>query len=172
MSKTSGPFSAGNAIQEGSDPVAALAQAPDHALAISAAAYLDRVLAELLSSQFQELSTEQRALLFEVEGGCNGILARFSSKIVIGYAAGYLTRDRCADLMLVDRVARMFALSRDALTFESDTVRQRCMEFRSWRSKPSSHRSDFNAREIYYQVVVSLYVDICMTIRGDLAWAV
>jgi hypothetical protein len=170
MATISDGYSAtGGPVEAGSDPIAALANAPDHALAISAAVYLDRALAELLVSRFQELSSDEHRLLFEAGAG---ILSQFSSKILVGYAAGYLTRHQCSDLMLVDDIAKVFTQSGLALTFKADSVHGTCMQFSLSRRKPSANRPEFDAREIYYHAVIDLYVDMWMTIRGDLAWAV
>jgi hypothetical protein len=100
----------------------------------------------------------------------NGILTQFSAKILVGYAAGYFNRDRCSDLFLVDHICKTFAQSDYALTFKANSVVRSCMQF-SLRRR-SDDRSEFDARETYYDVVLDLYVDMQMTIRGDLAWAV
>src|SRR4051794_38704896 len=83
-----------------------LRTAPDHAVAITAAAYLDYAIETLLRDRLR-VDKDEDARLFD--GAQNGLLATASAKITAGYALRYFEKPVRDDMRCVNRVRNIFA---------------------------------------------------------------
>jgi DNA-binding MltR family transcriptional regulator len=155
-----------------SDSLTALEKAPDYALAITAAAYIDQALERLLRSRFRDLTTEEYEWLFGESG--RGVLATPAAKIRVGYAAGFYEKETYSDLLLVISIRNAFAHSRDPVTFNSEHVCRDCQQLSIVKRRKDMHPNtdSFDARSAYFDAVLDLCSGIQFDIRGDLAWAV
>jgi DNA-binding MltR family transcriptional regulator len=155
-----------------SDPLTALEKAPDHALAITAAAYVDQALELLLRSRFRDLTTEEYERLFGESG--NGVLATPAAKIRVGYAVGFYEKEAYSDLLLMISIRNAFAHSRDTVTFNSEHVCHDCRQLSIVKRRKDMYpdTEPFDARSAYFDTALDLCSGIQFDIRGDLAWAV
>lgn len=100
-----------------------LNQETDRGCALMAAAYLEVSLEKLIKKYLVQDSKLHKAI-FSSKG--NGILSSFSSKIDIAFLLGLITSEVKRDLDLLRRIRNDFAHSPAQLTFESQSIKNRC----------------------------------------------
>jgi DNA-binding MltR family transcriptional regulator len=145
----------------------ALRKAPDHALAVTAAAYLDHSVELLLRSFFRDdLTSEDDRRLFD--GAANGILGTSSAKIRVAYAIRLFKKPVYLDMLLVNHIRNVFAHSLHIVTFQHEDVIRNCkqLDILNRRQDMYLDAEKIDAREVYYDTVLDLYVGIDMSIRG------
>src|SRR5262249_5944019 len=105
------------------DVLQALRKAPDHMLAITAAAYVDYALEMVIRERFR-IDRDEDARIFD--GAQNGFLATASSKITIAYAAKFIEKMSRDDLRIINKVRNIFAHSMHQIDFKHPEVAARC----------------------------------------------
>ncbi|WP_027554201.1 hypothetical protein [Bradyrhizobium sp. Cp5.3] len=105
------------------DVLQALRTAPDHMLAITAAADVDYALETVIRERFR-IDNDEDARTFD--GAQNGFLAAASSKITIAYAAGFIEKTSRDDLRIINKVGNIFAHSMHQIDFKHTEVSARC----------------------------------------------
>jgi hypothetical protein len=149
------------------DILYALKSAPDHALAITTAAYLDHATELLIRNYLREdLTTEEHRRLFD--GGQNGILATASAKIRIAYALRFFERPVYLDMLTVNDVRNVFAHSLHPVTFAHELVFRDCQKLSLLERRKDMYPdpTKFDAKEVYYNTVLDLFMGIQLNIRG------
>src|SRR3954464_10395936 len=101
------------------DVLLSLGKAPDHMLAITAAAYVDYAL-EMVFRERTRIDKDEEGRIFE--GGGNGILATASAKITLAYAIRFIERASRDDLRIINRVRNIFAHSMHQIDFKHPEV--------------------------------------------------
>lgn len=94
------------------------------ATAIMGAAYLEHALELLLRASFRSLSKAEDKRIFE--SSTKSILATFSAKIRIAYAAKLLHENVQAALLLINDVRNVFAHSLHSVDFNHELVAKDC----------------------------------------------
>ena len=148
------------------DSLNALRNAPDHALAITAAAHLDYVLELLIRNHISvELTKDEDRRIFD--GAANGILGTAAAKIRIAYAFNIIPKRAYDDLLLINSIRNVFAHSLHDVTFSNDLVANDCRKLSVLERRPDMYQdpSKINAREVYYNNIVDLYMGIQINMR-------
>lgn len=105
------------------DVLQALRTAPDHMLAITAAAYVDYAL-EMVIRERLRVDKDEEGRIFD--GTQNGLLSTASSKITIAYAARLIEKPSRDDLRIINKVRNIFAHSMHEIDFRHPEVSSRC----------------------------------------------
>jgi DNA-binding MltR family transcriptional regulator len=113
----------------------------DRGCAITAAAFVDEELKQLLSAAL----VDERELVDEAFKR-NGPLATFSARADFAFLLGLLSRDAWRDLHLLRRIRNDFAHSPDPLSFTTESIQSRCGELTySAREREATARQHFTA---------------------------
>lgn len=132
----------------------------DRALAILAAAYLDHLLRRWITLRLElHRLPEAAKFLFE---GFNAGLATFSSRIQMAKHLGLLRDEDQRDLKLIKVVRNEFAHEFTGVSFESQSIADRCRELAAARidGQPPT------ARECYQKAAVRLMVTILLEVQS------
>lgn len=105
------------------DVLQALRKAPDHMLAITAAAYVDYAL-EMVIRERMRIDKDEESRFFG--GAQNGFLATASAKITLAYAVRLIEKPSRDDLRIVNRVRNIFAHSMHQIDFKHPEVAAMC----------------------------------------------
>jgi hypothetical protein len=101
-----------------------LAKYGHQATALMGAAYLEQALSAYLRIVFRPMDDDEEAQMFD--GGRNGILSTFSSKIRIAYALGLLHRNPYHAMLLINDIRNVFAHSLYRVTFRNKLIAEDC----------------------------------------------
>jgi DNA-binding MltR family transcriptional regulator len=148
------------------DSLNALRSAPDHALAITAAAHLDYVLELLIRNHIPvELTKEEDRRIFD--GASDGILGTASAKIRVAYAFNILPGRAYEDMLLVNAIRNAFAHSLHNITFDNELVVSDCRKLSLLERRRDMYPDPLkiNAREVYYNTILDLYMGIQINMR-------
>ena len=134
----------------------------DRAVVILAAAYLDQILQDLLTTVLLIESETQRKTLFE---GPAAPFATFSSRIAVSYALRLISKDERTDLDAVRSVRNKFAHRFSDVSFESEAIKSVCKGL--IHSKVSKQPS--TARQCFVKAVIRLMVNIILKAEANVA---
>ncbi len=101
----------------------------DRAVAVLAAAFLDRLLEDLLAGFFIENEALNKKLFRDF-----GALGSTAAKIDLAYSLGHIGPDLHHDLEIVNGIRNKFAHEIHGLSFESNTIKHRCKNLK-WDAK-------------------------------------
>jgi len=148
------------------DSLTALRNAPDHALAITAAAHLDFVLELLIRNHIPvELTKEEDRRIFD--GASGGILGTSSAKIRIAHAFQIIPKRAYEDMLLVNSIRNVFAHSLHDVKFANELVINDCRKLSLLERRRDMYPDPANidAREVYYNTILDLYMGIQINMR-------
>lgn len=132
----------------------------DRGCALMAAAYLDYELEELLHKYLLDDPKATSNMLKN-----NGPLSTFSSKIEIAYLLGLIGKNTRKDLNLIRKVRNEFAHKSDPLSFEDDSIKNRCRELHFDPSDETRARQKFT--RVVMGVLAQIYTSKTMVNRVE-----
>jgi hypothetical protein len=143
----------------------ALKEAPDHALAITAAAYVDYSVEMLIRSRMR-IDKDEDPRMFG--GAGNGILATASSKITIAYAAGLIEKSWRDDLRVINRVRNVFAHSMHKIEFRNSEVAALCrtLSLTERRNDLFPDPATADPRTLYWNTCLDFFMGMVFFRRG------
>jgi hypothetical protein len=142
-----------------------LIKAPDHAVAITAAAYLDYAIETLLRHRLR-IDPDEDARIFD--GAQNGILATASAKITAGYAMRLFEKPVRDDMRSINKVRNIFAHTLHPMTFAHEAVVTQCRKISLIQRRPDMFPDPVNidARKVYWNTCLDLFTGVQFNIRG------
>jgi len=147
------------------DVLYALRNAPDHALAITAAAYVDYAV-EMVIRDRMRIDKDEATRIFD--GAQNGILSTASSKITIAYAARFIEKSSRDDLRIVNRVRNIFAHSLHQIDFKHPDVAAQCRKLSLVQRRadmfPDAATAD--PRKLYWNTCLDFFTAMQFFRRG------
>lgn len=123
----------------------ALETESDRAIALITAAFLDDALAAVL----RHALVDDAKILDELFG-TDRPLGTLSSRIKIAYCLGHISHGSFRDLETIRAIRNDFAHSRQALNFQSQGIRERCMKLRTPLIVPGDTLPDFSNPRVRY----------------------
>ncbi|MHC2436336.1 hypothetical protein [Bradyrhizobium sp. USDA 4451] len=138
------------------DVLQALRTAPDHMLAITAAAYVDYALEMVIRERFR-IDKDEDARIFD--GAQNGFLATASSKVTIAYAARFIEKMSRDDLRIINRVRNTFAHSMHQIDFKHPEVSAKCRKLSlvQRRSDMFPNAATADPRSLYWNTCLDFF---------------
>ncbi|MCP3396223.1 hypothetical protein [Bradyrhizobium sp. CCGB20] len=138
------------------DVLLSLRKAPDHMLAITAAAYVDYAL-EMVFRERMRIDKSEEDKVFE--GGGNAILATTSAKITLAYAARYIEKRSRDDLRIINKVRNLFAHSMHELNFKHPEIAAHCRKLSlvQRRSDMFPDAATADARSLYWNTCLDFF---------------
>lgn len=120
----------------------ALTEESDRGCALFAAAYLDKVLSDLLYLSVVENGKKVESDLFEG----NAPLASFSSRIKMAFYLGRISAECRSELDTIRKIRNDFAHDASLISFETKSVADRCLNLTySYQLKEARPRAHFTA---------------------------
>jgi hypothetical protein len=147
------------------DVLMALRTAPDHALAITAAAYVDYAVEMILRDRLR-VDKDEDGRIFD--GAQNGILATAASKITLAYALRFIEASSLTDLRIVNRVRNIFAHSLHQIDFKHPDIAAQCRKLslihRRSDMYPDAETAD--PRNLYWNTCLDFFAAMQFDRRG------
>lgn len=112
----------------------------DRGCALMAAAFLDENLKDMLKAKFID-DTDSFKTLFTGTGG----MATFSSRIELSYLLGYISPQVRSHLNIIRRIRNDFAHSMEIISFETESISNRCRNLKLDYHKYTNPRDIFTA---------------------------
>lgn len=138
------------------DVLLSLRNAPDHMLAITAAAYVDYAL-EMVFRDRMRIDKNEEDRFFD--GGGSGLLATASSKITLAYAVRYIEKMSRDDLRIINKVRNIFAHSMHQLDFKHPEIAAQCRKLSLVKRRadmfPDAATAD--ARSLYWNSCLDFF---------------
>jgi|SRR5208282_4535815 len=105
-----------------------------------AGSLLERALEDLIQTRFEEPKnkTEEGILFSEM-----GVIGSFNEKIWVAYFLGLIGPDTRRDMDLIRSVRNEAAHDMNPISFDTDTIKSRCLELRFAEAKYDSARDRF-----------------------------
>jgi hypothetical protein len=115
-----------------------LTKESDRGCALLAASHLDFLLSETLKAKMIGTPKELKALL-----DFNGPLGTFSSRILISYSIGLITKFHTKDLQLIRKIRNEFGHSTSIKDFENPKIKQLCDQLKLTIRSNKTSKSKF-----------------------------
>jgi hypothetical protein len=142
-----------------------LKKAPDHALAITAAAYVDYALEMVIRDRLRVDKTEDARLF---DGTQNGILSTASSKITLAYAARFIEEPARNDLRIINKIRNIFAHSLHQIDFKHPDVAAQCRKLSLIQRRPDMYpdADTDDPRSLYWNTCLDFFAAMQFDRRG------
>lgn len=128
----------------------------DRGCSLMAAAYLDYELGELLRGYFVDKPQIVKQMLDN-----NGPLTTFSSRIELSYLLGLIGEQTRRDLNLIRKIRNEFAHTSNPISFETESIRNRCLELHFDPSEETRTRQKFT--RVVLGVLAIIHTKILLT---------
>lgn len=128
----------------------------DRGTALMSAAYIDEQLKGLLLSYFIDDINVTKGLL-----SSSGPIGSFSARIELSYSLGLIANNIKKDLNLLRKIRNDFAHLSTPMTFETDSVKSRCLEL-----KTILVPKEFCAKRRFTRAMTTVVIQIELTRQG------
>lgn len=142
-----------------------LTKAPDHAVAITMAAYLDYALTILIQNQFRELERDDHTRMWD--GAAGGLLGGMASKIRLGYALRLYEEPTYGDMLLINHIRNAFAHTLHSIDFANEEIRADCKKLSLLQRRKDMYPDPdkIDAKAVYHNTILDLVVGIQLKLR-------
>lgn len=130
----------------------------DRGLALSAAAYLEQRLYEILISFLADVPASMELL-----EGFNAPLGTFSAKIKAAYSLGLIEENEYNHLNTIRKIRNKFSHSWENISFQNNDIKDHCKNFYGVGSQDKDDKSF--ARERFFSAVSLLALDLLWRAR-------